>query len=332
MDCDGNKQIHLQQNQTQSLRVKIVTFNCKSAKRSTQCIRELCDKYDIIALQEHWLMPFDIPFLGTIHPDFEYTGKSAVDTASGILQGRPYGGVGILWRKSLFPSVSIIPCNSVRITAIKAAVSGSSIVIASVYMPTDTRENFLDFTECMGELSALVENCNSEAVFLVGDFNAHPNTHFYDEMMGFCSEQDWLCADVQYLGVNSNTYTYISDAHGCTRWLDHCLVTKAAWSSIVSVSVQYNVYWSDHHPLVLECNLDVFRPKTVLNKQSKINKVWWGDRNPEQISMYNKLCCEKLGCIELPLALESCYNTYCTDLNHKQILEQLYSEIIVPGR
>lgn len=75
---------------------KFVTFNCKSLKRSIESVRHLCKTADIVALQETWLLPHDLSVLGNIHDEFEYTGKSAVDTSAGILTGRPYGGVAVL--------------------------------------------------------------------------------------------------------------------------------------------------------------------------------------------------------------------------------------------
>lgn len=286
--------------------LRMATFNCRSIKRSIQCVRNLCEQCDVIALQEHWLLPHDIHFLDNIHQDFEATGKSAVDTSVGMLTGRLYGGVAILWRKHLFQSVSYIPCNNARVTAIKLAISGSMIMIISVYMPSESNnkdkmeENLMEFTECMGEVSALVENCDAECVYVLGDYNSHPNTRFYEEMMAFCADQDWLCADFEFLGVNSDTYTYIIEAHGCKRWLDHCLVTGAAWSTVAKVYVLYNVHWSDHYPIILECNLDVTRRKMSIGPNQVKNKVLWGERTPDQISKYNTICCEKLSAIELP--------------------------------
>ncbi|KOB66381.1 reverse transcriptase, partial [Operophtera brumata] len=81
-----------------------VSFNCKSVKRNIDFVRTLCQSADIVALQETWLLPHDISLLGTIDQDFAYTGKSAVDTSAGMLRGRPYGGLAILWRKSVFRS------------------------------------------------------------------------------------------------------------------------------------------------------------------------------------------------------------------------------------
>lgn len=316
---------------TKTQKISMVTFNCKSVKRSVQCIRNLCDKYDVIALQEHWLLPHDIHFLGNIHQEFEYSGKSAVDTSAEILQGRPYGGVAILWRKNLFKSVSVIQCNSVRICAIETAIDHSSVLLINVYMPTDSyskkgESNLVEFTDCMGEISAIIENCATEFVYVLGDFNAHPSGRFGKEMVSYCAEQDWMCADLQYLGMDSNTYTFLSDVYGSTSWLDHCLVTKAAWPSVVKVYVLSNVYWSDHYPLVVECILDLTKPKRFVSKQVR-NKVLWKDRKPEQIFKYNALCCERLGAITCPPALNACSDTYCANSDHRLLIDQLYCDI-----
>ncbi|VVC91048.1 unnamed protein product [Leptidea sinapis] len=59
---------------------KLVSFNCKSFKRSVDGVREICLFADVVALQETWLLPCDLPMLGI--------GKSAIDPFDGILIGR----------------------------------------------------------------------------------------------------------------------------------------------------------------------------------------------------------------------------------------------------
>ncbi|CAH2210868.1 jg24679, partial [Pararge aegeria aegeria] len=99
--------------------LKLVSYNCKSLKRSVDSVRSLCGSADVVALQETWLLPFELTYLSTIHDEFESTGTSAVDTGAGILRGRPHGGVALLWRKNVFSSVSIVKCDSVRLCALK---------------------------------------------------------------------------------------------------------------------------------------------------------------------------------------------------------------------
>ncbi|KAL0841056.1 hypothetical protein ABMA28_014821 [Loxostege sticticalis] len=38
-----------------------------------------------------------------------------------------------------------------------------------------------------------------------------------------------------------------------TLWLDHCVVTEAAWKLIIDSKVLYDTYWSDHFPLITTC-------------------------------------------------------------------------------
>lgn len=156
-----------------------VSFNCKSIKRSVECIRQLCLTSHIIALQETWLLPGDIDFLSCINKDFGYTGTSAVDLEGGMLKGRPYGGVALLWNKSVFPSVSIIPCDNPRVCAVKINIRQSAFIVCSIYMPTESVINLADFTDCLGLVSAIISNDNIESVYLLGDFNAHPSAPFY---------------------------------------------------------------------------------------------------------------------------------------------------------
>lgn len=61
---------------------------------------KLCNCYDFILLQEHWLLPDELGLLNCIHDDFISYGLSAVDVSRDILVGRPYGGTAILYRKT----------------------------------------------------------------------------------------------------------------------------------------------------------------------------------------------------------------------------------------
>lgn len=148
---------------------KFTSFNCKSVKRSVDSVREICEMSDVVALQETWLLPHDIPFLSTISDKFEYTGRSAVDTSAGLLTGRPYGGVAILWRKGIFNDVTILECTSSRLAAIRATVGDRSIIVISVYMPTDSTDNLPLFTEVLGEISAIVASADIESIFSLGN-------------------------------------------------------------------------------------------------------------------------------------------------------------------
>lgn len=306
--------------------INMISFNCKSVMRSEECIRRLCREADIIALQETWLLPHDIPTLGNIDPDFGFTGKSAVDTSVGVLRGRPYGGVAILWKKSIFTDVSVIQCNSVRVTAIKINLGGRNVLVFSVYMPTDSPENLMEFTECMGEIAAVVEDNGEGSVYVLGDFNANPSSCFGNELINFCTELDWRCADIEFLGYNSKAYTYVSEAHGTHSWLDHCLVSETAWKSVTAVSIMHDVFWSDHFPLKIRCNLDVFKNGNDLCVY-KLNKIVWGIRDFKQIELYKEFCNNRLKTIDFPYDFRFCSDKICNNLDHRRVIDQMYNDI-----
>lgn len=303
----------------------MISFNCKGVKRSTDCIGKLCANADIIALQETWVMPYDVGCLGQIDDRFAFFGKSAVDISSGVFRGRPHGGVALLWRKSILGSVSVIECKSVRLVAIKVMQQERSFLIFSVYMPVDLQENLIEFTSVLSEVNAIIETNNVDSVFILGDFNAHPGELFNLELLHFCSEQSWTCVDQELLP--KDTYTFVSDVYGSLSWLDHCLVTDAAYCTISSVEVLYGSYWSDHMPLQVVCNLQLLKSKTTINV-NRINKVIWGKRDNAQINDYNDYCHARLCKIDFPSEFNKCSDKICTNNNHKLILNSIYNNVI----
>ena len=78
----------------------VCTFYCKHVKRF---MNEICERCDMLFLQEIWLCKKELDMLCTIHCDFYAGGVSSMDDCERIRVGRPYiyGGLGILWRKSL---------------------------------------------------------------------------------------------------------------------------------------------------------------------------------------------------------------------------------------
>lgn len=306
-----------------------VSFNCKSVKRSVESIRQLCRTADIIGLQETWLLPDDVQFLSSIDNEFVCTGTSAVDTAAGMLKGRPYGGVALLWRKSVFNNVSVVQCDNSRVCAIRVTMDQKSFLVFSVYMPTDSDANLSEFTDCLSLVSAIIDNNNIDSIYILADFNSHPSELFYKELECFCSESGWLCADVFLLGLNSDTYTFISEANGSRRWLDHCVVSSSAMQTVVSVYVMYDVLWSDHFPLVMQCNLDCIKPKIFdTSRNEQCNKIQWGERKQEQIDVYSKLCNDSLKLIDFPYELCNCSDYVCNNLDHRCIIDKMYDDIV----
>ena len=92
---------------TMSYSLRVTSYNCRHLKSSIDNVRQLCDAHDIIFLQETWLTNDELSLLKCLRADFYADGVSAMDTTSVILIGRPFGGIGILWRKSIGDCIQV---------------------------------------------------------------------------------------------------------------------------------------------------------------------------------------------------------------------------------
>ena len=163
-------------NSAQLCGLRICTFNCRSIKNSIHDVQRLCTSHDIICIQEHWLLPNELELLSNIHTDFFGIGTSAVNIANDLLVGRPYGGTAILFRKTLSNLVKPLSPSNSRITGMKFMSDGISLLLLSVYMPTeynddDSLENYVDIC---AHLNALITDIEIPHVVIVGDFNCQP--------------------------------------------------------------------------------------------------------------------------------------------------------------
>ena len=79
--------------------INIITVSCHGIQSSKEELCMLCENSDILCIQKHWLFPEEVDQLNNVHSNFNGIGVSAIDTSKGLLTGRPFGGVGILWHK-----------------------------------------------------------------------------------------------------------------------------------------------------------------------------------------------------------------------------------------
>ncbi|XP_013197335.1 uncharacterized protein LOC106140306 [Amyelois transitella] len=194
-------------------------------------------------------------------------------------------------------------------------------------MPVNDPGNVVEFSEVMSEIITIIENSEVESCIILGDFNAHPGTVFDNEVLNFCTDGNLIPADMQLLGRDSDTYTFVSDINGGRRWLDHCLVTESVLPLVSGVEVLTDVYWSDHFPLLVKCNLAMMKPMVHMSNKP-CNKVVWGNRNEQQIRMYSNICNGKLKCIDFPSEFNSCCDTRCADLQHREVIDRFYDNIV----
>lgn len=61
-------------------------------------------------------------------------------------------------------------------------------------------------------IGAVIENNNDKFFFILGDFNAHPNELFCNELISFCNYQDRLCSDMEKFDTQiGKTNSFVRD-------------------------------------------------------------------------------------------------------------------------
>ena len=90
--------------------VRVCSYNMHGFTNGLPLAKELCNDHDVILLQEHWLLQDNLHKISSISSEFQAYSLSSMNEkiARGILVGRPFGGVAVLWRKSLACLVKVI--------------------------------------------------------------------------------------------------------------------------------------------------------------------------------------------------------------------------------
>ena len=194
--------------------VKVCSFNCNSLKNSIAEVSELCCKNDILFLQETWLSKFELIMLNKIHKDFFGLGVSAFDSSSALLNGRPFGGVAVLWKRSIQSSTEV-KVISERIMQIDLSTNVGVVSLLNVYLPTDYRdsESYDQFCMSLGQLACAIDilSAKTNCFGIIGDFNANSyGSAFFAELVEFCADNGLVLSDTSFLGATIAILTLLS--------------------------------------------------------------------------------------------------------------------------
>ena len=185
--------------------IRITTYNCHGMKNSIVDLFELCKHNDLTFLQEIWLFKFELNLISTIHPEFEAYGISTTKDSDEIINGRPYGGLAILIRKQYRPICDFQSFDDSRLLGVTISSSVDKYCFINVYMPYQHDNNYETFMECIGKLSATIEDSDMCNLIILGDFNSAVDTPFETELLEFCSAYELTISDYQRYGRGSDS-------------------------------------------------------------------------------------------------------------------------------
>ena len=144
-----------------------------------------------------------------------------IDDTGSFLAGRPYGGVAILIRKRLRPVCEFQLYDDTRMMELEVTHSKEKLCFGNVYLPYQCPDSYDLYVEYLGKLSDVVEDCHSTKIEILDDFKAAVGIAFEEELLELCTHHELIISDYEKYGRTSNQFTYVSDAHSTTSWLDH---------------------------------------------------------------------------------------------------------------
>ena len=123
-----------------------------------------------------------------------------------------------------------------------------------------------------------------------------------------------------------DSFTYISQAHGTTSWLDHCITTTSGRAITSSLSIIDNIVCSDHFTLCINIVCDI-NPlcDTVVDVECQ-PKIKWHAANEFDKQQYSISTGKLSSTVSLPIDALLCKNPQCT-MHHNDI-DCFYSDII----
>jgi exonuclease III len=143
----------------------------KNAKCVTYYL--LCKSSDIIFLQETWLLENELSMLNCISRDHYAIGVTAMDSTNGIVSGRPYGGLAILWGKSICHLCKVLKYDGEsRVLGIEIQFQSMHLLLINTYVPYCSANNQDACAYYLAKLADIIENYGSPYAIVMGDFNA----------------------------------------------------------------------------------------------------------------------------------------------------------------
>ena len=150
-----------------------------------------------------------------------------------------------------------IQYDDTRIIGIEVQSNDFTLLFLTVYLPYECDMYYDDYCFYLSKLQCIIDSANTPYIFILGDFNAdiQSTSMFGAELIDFCDNNNLCFIDKEKLLPDS--FTFVSQAHGTTSWLDHCITTASGKSITSNVSIIDDIVCSDHYPICIEIVCDI---------------------------------------------------------------------------
>jgi len=225
--------------------IKIVSYNTEgfSLNRQSFISDVLINSYssDIICLQEHWKYNSELKSISRLCDQYKfdsYSISSMPDDRPRI--GRGYGGLCIMWKKSISSNIVQVKTLSNRTIAIRLTLSEDNIMLLiNTYLPNDNystvqnSEGFIEELETIQQILSENEDCSN--IVINGDLNcdlsrSSANVKYIKDFVDI-NDLSFACN----LRSSDLDYTHYNAGSSSTSLIDHMIIS----GSISSVTNSY---------------------------------------------------------------------------------------------
>jgi len=131
---------------------------------------------------------------------------------------------------------------------------------------------------------------------------------------------------------NDSSFTFVSDCHGTTSWLDHCLTSDSVHNCISSIKIMQEIISYDHKPISLSLytsNITFLDKNNSAHSTLYTGNIKWSQVTSEQKLAYSEETKLQLLKIHLPLELTQCNIVGCNNNVHVGMINTLSDEIVL---
>ena len=286
--------------------LRIATLNCEGIKRSRDYINNFLSitSCDILCIQESWHLDDNIMIFNSIHPDYLYTAISGIDSRKQFLVGRPKGGVGILYKKTLSGRITAIKSTNRRISGIICHFTEYfSCLLLSVYLPCDNYCNTVnkEYSDCIDYIETLLNNLHCNAFVCCGDYNSSfERKNAQTECLNNFITRNDLTPSWDNL-VSKKDFTYSNLALNQFSCIDHIITTRNIFNCIRENYVINEPCNPSTHNIVYLCiSIDDFKHIVEGKRdEARAPNCIWSKASVDHIEQYQLSFDDKLFSIDL---------------------------------
>ena len=263
--------------------------------------------------QEHWLSEQQLPLLEQL--GVQYVARSGMEEeiSSGILRGRPFGGVGIAWSPQLNHLITPLSnSRHKRVVGIELEGGDSKYLFLSIYMPfydSSNREKCMSETvETIAMIETILDEHPTHLVCIGGDFNTElkgnsPFDPMWSELM---LKYSFACCD---RFQSPAAFTYHHETLGHKKFNDHFIVSKSVLEG--NIAIDHNILddgdnLSDHLPITMTISIPLRQGSINQNPPTVQPTLKWDKLSPDDLVQYTNRLCRGVSAVPLPSAVMSC--------------------------